>query len=171
MTNAMNVYMSCIILFLKIISELSCDMLDASVLLPFIIFIGFCFIQEAGHYPSQATAPTDEGSSVREELPFPQRSGWISRWMDKETSRILGPPYSSLFCASWQAYVLHGSQKRHAVVHVVDPASTSRCFLGNNALLPLQLSSTGASQWKEVPGSFAGEICGWCPKFLWAFSH
>lgn len=65
-----------------------------------------CFIQEAGNEPNQATAKTDEPSSVTTELPSAQNGGWVSRWMDKEASWMPGPPYCSWFCASWQACVL-----------------------------------------------------------------
>lgn len=128
------------------------------MLVPFTIFTVFCFVQEAGNRPNQATAPTDEPSSVTAELPFTQKGGWVSRWMDKETSPIMGSPYSSWFCASWQAYVLCGSQQGHTVVHVADPASTSRCFLGNAVLLSLRRFSSGASQRDdEVPGCCDGK--------------
>lgn len=128
------------------------------MLVLFTIFIAFCFIQEAGNQPNQATAPTDELSSVTAELPFTQKEGWVSRWMETETSRILGLPCSSRFCASWQADILCVSQQGHTVIHVVDPAGTSRCFPDNVVTLPLQLFSSGASQQDEVPGCFAGKI-------------
>lgn len=48
--------------------------------------------------------------------------------------------------------------RRDTRSYVVDPASTSRCFPGNAVMLPLQWFSSGASQWDEEPGSFAGKI-------------
>lgn len=116
--------------FLKIRSnELSCGCIMS---VPFFaIFTVFCFIQEAGNQPNQATAPTDEPSSVtRGAAIHPERRAGqqVDGQGNKAGSWALHTPVGSVHPGMHTSSA--GSQQGHTVVTCCGSSRHKQMFCG-----------------------------------------